>query len=42
MGDKEFLEKIAKYWIELGGDAAGVGWCRQELKDTIAALQDDK
>jgi hypothetical protein len=35
MNDKEFIEKIAKLWIELGGDAEGLCWSWRELYKEI-------
>ena len=35
MSDTEILEKVATLWIELGGDAEGVTWCWQELRDEV-------
>ena len=35
MRDTEILKKVAELWIELGGDAKGVTWCWQELRDEV-------
>ena len=35
MNDTETLKKVAELWIELGGDAKGVTWCWQELRDEV-------
>jgi hypothetical protein len=35
MSDTEILKKVATLWIELGGDAEGVTWCWQELRDEV-------
>ncbi len=35
MTDKEFLQHIAKLWVELGGDAEGLDWNVSKLKEAI-------
>ena len=35
MSDTETLKKVAELWIELGGDAEGVTWCWQELRNEV-------
>ena len=39
MTDDKFLEEIAKLWIELGGDAEGVTWCWEQLREKIEELE---
>lgn len=35
MSDQELIERVAALWIELGGDAEGISWCWQDLRDEV-------
>lgn len=39
MKDKELIDSVAKLWVELGGDAKGVGYCWRQLRDRVAELE---
>lgn len=41
MEDKEFINQIAKKWLELGGDSAGVSWTWTQLRDRIVEIEQD-
>jgi hypothetical protein len=40
MNDPELIEKVAKLWIDLGGDAEGVEWCWHDLRDKVEELKE--
>ena len=42
MTDKELIETIAEIWVENGGDADGIEWCREEIKEKITAIMIEK
>ena len=42
MNDEEFIDEIAKKWIELGGDGEGVAWCWKRLQERILELEQEK
>ena len=37
MSDDELIAEAARVWVDGGGDAAGLDWCHQKLKDAINA-----
>ena len=39
MTDSELIDKVAQYWIELGGDAEGVEYCWGMLRDRIKEIE---
>lgn len=41
MEDQEIIEKVAKLWIELGGDTVGFLYCREEIKQKISDLLEE-
>jgi len=42
MADTELIDRIAKLWIELGGDAEGVEYCWRDLRDRVRELMSHK
>lgn len=38
MNDEDFVEKVAKYWISLGGDSDGLRFCYSDLLMRIDEL----
>ena len=41
MKDSDFIPKIAKLWIELGGDAEGVAWTWKKLQAEVDRQQNN-
>lgn len=39
MSDAELIRRIATHWIDYGGDAEGVTWCWQALRDEVKRLE---
>ena len=35
MTDEELIAKVARVWVDGGGDAEGIDWCYAQLKETI-------
>ena len=35
MTDKQLLVEVARVWVDGGGDAEGLDWCHQKLKEAI-------
>ena len=38
MNDMEFIDRIAKLWVELEGDGDGVEYCWRDLRDRVDEL----
>jgi hypothetical protein len=38
MTDAELIDKVAKLWVELGGDGDGVEWRWRDLRDRVDEL----
>lgn len=39
MTDAELIDRVARLWIELGGDSEGVEWCWRKLHDRIKDIE---
>ena len=35
VSDEKLIAEIARMWVDNGGDADGIDWCKQKLKDSI-------
>lgn len=35
MSDKELIARVARLWVDLGGDGEGVEWCWRDLRDKV-------
>jgi hypothetical protein len=33
--DEEIIDKVARLWVELGGDAEGIAWTWQKIKKRV-------
>jgi hypothetical protein len=40
--DKKIVEAVADLWIEMGGDAEGIYWLVDEIKEAIEAKLQEK
>lgn len=39
LSDQDLIDKVARLWIENGGDAEGIVWCWSKIKDRIEELE---
>jgi hypothetical protein len=39
MNDSDFIEEIARKWIELGGDSEGVAWNWKRLQEAVINIE---
>lgn len=37
MTDDQLIAEVARVWVDGGGDAEGLDWCRQKLKEAVNA-----
>jgi hypothetical protein len=37
MSDDQLIAEVAKLWMDNGGDAEGLAWCYEKLRDAIIA-----
>jgi hypothetical protein len=37
--DFERIDAVARVWVEAGGDACGIRWLWQEIRDRVAELE---
>lgn len=37
MTDEQLIAAVARMWVDGGGDADGLDWCHQRLKEAVAA-----
>lgn len=42
MNDKELIEIVAQIWVKNGGDAEGIEYCKEKLKERINQLIKEK
>ena len=42
MSEEELLDRIARIWIDSGGDAEGIAWCWRRIQTRIAQLQSEQ
>jgi len=40
MGDEELIDAMAELWVTNGGDADGIDWCYQNLRDAVQEKQE--
>ncbi len=38
MSDSELIDAVAELWVENGGDADGIAWCFQKIKEAVEEL----
>ena len=39
MNDSNFIEEIARKWVELGGDSEGVAWSWKRLQEAVINIE---
>ena len=37
MTDDQLIAEVARVWVDGGGDAEGLDWCHQKLKEAVNA-----
>lgn len=37
MTDEKLIAEVARVWVDGGGDAEGLDWCHQQLKEAVNA-----
>lgn len=37
MTDNQLIAEVARVWVDGGGDAEGLDWCHQKLKEAVNA-----
>ena len=37
MSDEKLIADVARVWVDGGGDAEGLDWCHQKLKEAVSA-----
>ena len=40
--DQKIVDAVAELWIEMGGDAQGIFWLSQDIKEAIEAKLKEK
>jgi len=40
MTEEKLIEKMAQLWVENGGDADGIDWCKEKIKAKIKELRE--
>ena len=35
MTDEQLIAEVARVWVDNGGDADGLDWCHQKLKEAV-------
>lgn len=39
MNDSDFIQEIARKWVELGGDSEGVAWSWKRLQEAVIDIE---
>lgn len=39
MNDRDFIQEIARKWVELGGDSDGVAWSWKRLQEAVIDIE---
>ena len=42
MTDEQLIKAIAKIWVENGGDADGIEWCKEKIKEEVKKLKQNE
>ena len=42
MTDSEIIDRVAEYWISLGGDSDGLCYCWSRLLDRIREIEQER
>ena len=42
MDDKELIDMVARLWVDYGGDAEGMAYCWQDIRNRIMEIEEEK